>query len=565
MTLRPRPSLKDASLSRREAHKVALGVGLSAALGCDKNASPTVDAGDAAIDTTAPDAAICIDREPAETRVFMHGVASGDPQSDRVILWTRVSTFRTTQNVMWEIASDSAFATRVANGSAEAKAEHDFTVKVDATGLMPGTTYYYRFQLGADTSPIGRTRTAPIARTRLRFAVVTCSNYNHGYFHLYRSIAEQADLDAVIHLGDYIYEYANIGCGQAYAVAPAGGSVRDTEPAHEIVTLADYRRRYAHYRTDADLQEVHRQHPFIVTWDDHEIANNSNRQNAANHQADEGDYSVRKAAAAQAYFEWLPIRAFDGTRLYRSFVYGDMAELIVLDTRIEGRDPQATQAVDPQPSSCACPDLNSPDRRMISAAQEAFLLERLSQSAARYRVICQQVVFGQLKPIFSSNDAWDGYPEARRRVLAALATANTSIVLTGDMHAALALDLPNDPYDAAQYNSTTRAGSHAVEFVMPSITSFGFDDQVAANVYPAMLRERAPHVRFLDFVRRGYGVLDLDVDSAELNYRFTESVSSPTRSAEVAGEIWSVRSGERFLRGVDSPRPARTNTAPLAP
>ncbi|HEY7722972.1 MAG TPA: alkaline phosphatase D family protein, partial [Pedococcus sp.] len=244
---------------------------------------------------------------------FRHGVASGDPLPTSVVLWTRVTpTAESTPGsgagprvtVGWQVARDAAFTSTVASGSLATGPERDHTVKLDAKGLAPGSTYYYRFTVGRATSPVGRTRTAPApsdSPARLRLALVSCSNWEAGYFSSYRHLAARDDLDAVLHMGDYVYEY---GTG-AYAHGRANRVVRPHEPAHETVTLADYRRRHAQYKTDPDLQALHARVPWVATWDDHESANDAWSGGAENHQPDtEGSYAARKAAAHQAYFEW---------------------------------------------------------------------------------------------------------------------------------------------------------------------------------------------------------------------------------------------------------------------
>lgn len=266
---------------------------------------------------------------------FRHGVASGDPLADRVVLWTRITVpGRPTLPVYWEIAADEAFDERVGAGWSVALAENDFTVKVDAPGLRPGRVYWYRFHCLGRTSDVGRTRTLPVGRVeRARFALCCCSAYASGYFVGYRLLAERADLDAVVHVGDYIYEYAK----------PPLATSRIVDPPHECLTLEDYRRRYALYRTDPDLQRAHRTHPFVIVWDDHEIANDGWRDGAENHQPDEGLWAVRKASAMQAHREWMPIREPSLGRIYRRFAYGDLCDLLMLDTRFLARDRQPTE------------------------------------------------------------------------------------------------------------------------------------------------------------------------------------------------------------------------------
>ena len=275
-----------------------------------------------------------------EKVVFSHGVASGDPLQDRVIIWSRVVPTDTSARKLkatWQVATDEGFNNIVASGEAGTGPAHDFTLKADATGLAPATDYFYRFNCEGVISPTGQTRTLPSSGTNpAKLAVVSCSNYPQGFFHVYREIAN-SDVNAVLQLGDYIYEY------------PAGGYSNDTmtgeygrkvDPKGEVIALEDYWRRYALYRSDPDLQAVHAAHPFICVWDDHEIANDTWREGAQNHNEGEGEFEARKKAAVRAYHDWLPIRENpegDQTRIYRSFDIGDLATLVMLDTRLVGR------------------------------------------------------------------------------------------------------------------------------------------------------------------------------------------------------------------------------------
>ncbi|MGB1142637.1 MAG: alkaline phosphatase D family protein, partial [Halioglobus sp.] len=278
---------------------------------------------------------------------FLHGIASGDPLSDRVILWTRITPDEEgVAGLAWEVASDAQFTDVVASGSGTTDASVDYTAKVDVTDLEPGAHYYYRFTSGDNVSAVGSTRTLPVGQVAAAsFAVVSCSNYPAGFFHVYREVANQ-ELDAVLHLGDYIYEYAADG----YASERAEEFGRVSDPETEIVSLSDYRRRYAQYRTDNDLQAAHAAHPFIVVWDDHEITNHESANNpwtegAQNHQPEtEGSFEDRKAAAVQAWYEWLPVRPPSAQQdiIYRHFNYGDLLDLFMLDTRLIGRDEQNT-------------------------------------------------------------------------------------------------------------------------------------------------------------------------------------------------------------------------------
>ena len=259
---------------------------------------------------------------PAGSGLFRHGVASGDPLSDRVVLWTRVSP-ENGGAVALEciVATDPGLTQRVARYETFTDASRDHTVKLDVTGLQPGTTYYYRFGAATAGSPVGRTRTLPVGSpTRLRLAVMSCAQLGKGYFNAYRRVAERADLDLVLHLGDYLYEQSD-----------DGGDIRALEPANDCRTLADYRTRHAQYKRDPDLQELHRQHPVVAIWDDHDIASDASASGQPLH--DPATWSARVAAALQAYYEWMPIRVIDPAdlrRAYRSFPFGDLAEISVL-------------------------------------------------------------------------------------------------------------------------------------------------------------------------------------------------------------------------------------------
>ncbi len=275
---------------------------------------------------------------------FYHGVASGDPLEDAVIIWTRVTTNVSSVNVQWKVATDPQMTQIVKQGNVVTDASRDYTVKLDITGLRAYQTYYYQFESQGRKSLVGKTKTTPSQTDlidNLRFAVVSCSNYQNGYFNAYNQIGTRNDLDAVIHLGDYIYEYESGGYGYSNEIG------RGHLPANEIITLDDYRVRYSYYRLDPMLRKAHQQHPFINIWDDHEFANDANKYGAENHTtATEGSWETRKANAHKAYFEWMPIRAntIEQYRLYRTISYGKLMDLIMLDTRIEGRDSQVSSS-----------------------------------------------------------------------------------------------------------------------------------------------------------------------------------------------------------------------------
>ena len=339
---------------------------------------------------------------------FTHGVASGDPLADRVVIWTRaVPATGDEAEIKWEMATDEAFKNIAKSGSATAHADQDYTVKIDVAGLAAGTRYWYRFTHEDKVSAIGRTRTLPTGSVKqVRLAVFSCSNYPAGYFHVYAEAAKRDDLDAAVHLGDYIYEYGRSG----YASEQAQAMNRQSEPANEIVSLADYRRRYAQYRSDPDLQAVHAALPFIAVWDDHEITNDTWQDGAENHQPDtEGDFALRKAAAVRAYHEWLPTRPQSPLNvIYRSFNFGNLLSLHMLDTRVLARAKQLSYADyfgallgNPDPAAGLAQfvadftaDVAAPGRQLMGQAQTAWLKERMSASGATWQVLGQQVLMG---------------------------------------------------------------------------------------------------------------------------------------------------------------------------
>ena len=526
------------------------------------------------------------DDEPAaalDDAQFTHGVASGDPLPDAVILWTRAQPTANSMSralIRYEVALDPVFTRLVAQGTTTAEAATDYTLKLDLTGLRPDTAYYYRFVSATKTSPVGRTRTAPAADAtvdRLRLAFVTCSNYVAGYFHAYRRVAERNDLQAVVHLGDYLYENGLVD------------RVRPHEPAREIVTLADYRQRYAQYRADEDLQELHRQHPMIWVWDDHEICNNAWKDGAASHDPALGDYALRRLAAAQAAFEWLPIRppdAADPMRVYRAFKFGNLADLTLLDTRHVGRDqqlPPNTVFEDALPVFTQSGDFIAPTRQMLGEAQEAWFAEGQLTRHATWQLIGNQVYFSPLKllgaprainggGLYLSNDKWDGYEPARDRLLAQLAGQQNLVFLTGDAHEAYAFEVTVDPNGLA-YNALTGEGAVAVEFVATSITSRGDPDSgggltsvldgLATNA-EQLLRLSNPHLKYYENIHNGYVLLDLAPERLQAEFWMVPMVSQRT-DAQSLDRAFSVASGTSRLVNASAETAAIANAPVPAP
>jgi alkaline phosphatase D len=489
---------------------------------------------------------------------FLHGVASGDPLAGAVILWTRVTLDRLegsagagseealeSVTVAWRVGLDPELTREVAAGRVTTDASLDYTVKIDVDGLEPNTTYYYQFGVLDQLSAVGRTKTLPVGNVeRLRFAVAACASYAHGFFNAYRSIAERSDLDLVLHLGDYIYEYADQGFGLPTSVG------RVLDPPHEISTLADYRRRHAHYKRDLDLQEVHRQHPFLLVWDDHEFANDAYRDGAQNHQPEsEGEWQARKASALQAYYEWMPVRPVlpdQLERIYRGVSCGDLCDIMILDTRLIGRD---AQLADP----CS-PALLDPERSLLGPEQEAWLVGELDRSQAqgtRWRLIGQQVMFGQLQnPLLGpgcvlTTDQWDGYGASRERVLLALeqGSIDNVVFLTGDIHSSWASDISHNPFDPAIYEAATGLGSRAVEFVTPGITSPGIEDPSEAANLQALAAATHPHIKFTELMRRGYLLVDVTHERVQAEWYHVETLLTRDPSVQLA-QMLQVRAGE---------------------
>ncbi|MBT2487042.1 alkaline phosphatase D family protein [Streptomyces sp. ISL-96] len=503
---------------------------------------------------------------------FLHGVASGDPLPDGVLLWTRITPTPDAGPgsgkgpdvaVSWEVAEDKGFSKTVARGTTTASAAADHTVKVDVRGLAQGAAYYFRFTAGEVVSPTARTRTAPAADADtpgVRFGVVSCANWESGYFSAYRHLAARADLDAVLHLGDYLYEYATGG----YPAPPA--VVRQHEPAHEILTLADYRTRHGKYKTDADLQALHAAHPVIAIWDDHEMANDAWSGGAQNHTPGaEGEWSARVAAAKQAYFEWMPVRASTEGTVYRRLRFGKLADLHLLDLR----------SFRSQQAKIGNGSVDDPERTITGRAQLDWLKSGLTSSDAVWKlvgtsVMISPVAFGSvpahlLEPLAEllglpkeglavNVDQWDGYTDDRKELITHLrdrAIKNT-VFLTGDIHMAWANDVP---VRAATYPISPSA---ATEFVVTSVSSDNLDDilhvapQTVSLVAATAVKAANRHVKWLDMDSHGFGVLDVTGERSQMDYFV---ISDKTRQDATARWTRSYRtlSGTQKVERVNQP------------
>ncbi len=465
--------------------------------------------------------------------LFSHGVASGDPLPDGIILWTRVSPEHAGPvEVVWEMALDAGFQERVASGRVSTDTRRDYTVKVDVRGLVWGRDYYYRFLAEGRESPVGRTRLAPRpgdAVERVRVGLASCSSLAHGFFHAYARMAAQPDLDVVLHLGDYIYEYGNGGFGD----------VREYEPPTEIVTLDDYRTRHAQYKREPQLQLLHQSVPFITIWDDHEIANDGWRRGAENHQEDEGAWRRRKAVAQRAYFEWMPIRPTGGKRVFRSAAYGDLVDFVMLDTRYARRDQQIGSTIGPEVLG------EPPSRTLLGRKQERWLRDRLADSEALWKLIGNQVVMAQLRiplggAFLRPIDSWDGYPASRQRFLDMLREEGLRnvVVCTGDIHASGAAELSEDPF--------TSQDPLATEIVTPGITSDFPLPGLVAGVLDAN-----PHLKFAEAASRGYVILDITRARLQAQWYLLDGVEDPSGAIERLAKTLLVADGDpRLLEGM---------------
>lgn len=498
---------------------------------------------------------LTLTNKPENGLLFQHGVASGDPLPNRVVLWTRLTipnkdrrnnpynrydehiffhdrqlkaykkTFERDLSqqvfdqihtssdyvfeVIWEVATDANMANIVAHGYAKAKKSKDFTVKVDPILPKPDTTYYYRFRALGWESPVGRTKTTPAFDAkvnRVKMALFTCSDYQSGYYNAYKNTANIKDMDAVLHVGDYIYE-------TGYPGKRSHGHNGLLDKPRE---LREFRGRFSQYRLDPDLQECHRQHPFIVVWDDHEFINNYHPHNSS--------WQQIKQNAPQAYEEWMPIRRIPNPNdaseflLNRAFSFGDLVNLSMLDTRRYRSETDGTKA-------------NSPNRTMLGAQQESWFLndlKRHQKRQCRWKVMGQQVIFspckGGSKDTLSAGlgeDIWNGYVHSRNVILNTVNShkIDNLVVLSGDWHTGMAFDLVQDPYSSASsYNSSTGEGALGVEFVTPAVTSHVWSDN-GTNT------RNNPHLRFHNGKNNGYVLLEFTPQYCQGDFKLLNSIN----------------------------------------
>lgn len=455
------------------------------------------------------------------TNPFDAGVASGDPLPGGVVLWTRLSPAALSRAgalpksiaVRWEVAEDDGFRRIARRGSALARPELGHSVHVEAEGLRPARPYWYRFDAGGHASPVGRTFTAPApdaAPDRLRFAFASCQNWEHGLFTALRHLAEE-DVELVVHLGDYIYERRF-----------AGTIVREHE-AGEVFSLDQYRARYALYRSDPHLQAAHAAAPWIVTTDDHEVANNY-ADGIAQDGTPPAQFLLRRAAAYQAFYEFMPLRRSSMPRgpdmeVYRRFRFGGLARMHVLDTRQYRTDQPCGDGQKPR---CAAAD--DPSATMMGDTQERWLLDGLREHGARWNVLANQVMIAQLARLADgvrtfSMDRWDAYTAARARLMRFFADARPDnvVAITGDIHSSWVADLRLDFDDAA-------SPPLATELVGTSLSSGGDGSDDASAL--ARIRADNPHIHFYDR-RRGYVRCTLTPERWTADYRIVPYVSRP--------------------------------------
>ncbi len=483
--------------------------------------------------------------------IFRHGVASGDPETDRVIIWTRVTTDDGGEpQVTWWL-EDAGSSGHRQTGATIARADRDWTVAVDVDGLEPGRRYRYGFEALGESSVVGRTRTLPTDDVaRLRLGQVSCAKYNAGFFNAFARLAERDDLDAIVHLGDTIYEASNT---PPKTQTPGADVGRPFDPLHECKTLDDYRRRYRQYRTDPDIQAAHAAHPFICTLDDHEFADGAWRDGADNHdEKNDGPWSRRKADAFRARAEWLPVRPpdpADPSRVFRTVRFGRLADLFLIDTRTR-RD----QPIPP-------PDMARPDRTALGPDQKAWLFGELDGSTATWRLLGNPSVMARtwnddlpedvkaalvkVKLIDADGsgpdyDQWDGYPVEREEVLARIGGAGPRnvVVLSGDVHVGMAIELAVHPGDDPV----------AVEFVNSSLTSQNLDDKLGwepltrsvplADAYVAGMG----HIHWVDFDSHGYNLVDVTSERVVVEWWAVDTVLRRT-SDERCVATWSVANG----------------------
>lgn len=519
---------------------------------------------------------------PERLKRFPHGVASGDPTHTSSVIWTRVSPQSAAVLVDWELATDPRFSDVIRQGQMKATAERDYSVKVDITGLQPGQVYYYRFKADGLYSEPGRTRTLPEGQLdSLTIALASCSNYAFGYFNAYEVMSADKDIEFVLHLGDYLYEYGVDGWGGKESQQLG----REHQPSHEIVSLADYRERHAQYKSDPASRLMHAAHPLICIWDDHESANNPFLHGAQNHQHDEGEWFKRRNASVQAYFEWMPVRdPKEGERqdeLWRAFEFGDLATMITLETRHTGREEQVDYEeylphikTPEQRQQFMDEVMGNPQRDMLSPKMKAFYQQHLAESVNKkqpWRLLGNQIPLARIHlpkvndiaakqddktmggyvtvgdldlPWYS--DTWDGYGGAREHFYQMTRDQGASdlLVLTGDSHSFWA----NELFDA-------NGQCMGLELGTSGISSPGDFMSYGQAIAAEMDKRMAAHnreVRWTEGQHNGFIKLTLTPDQAVADYVVVNTVTSTEYQASLLKRIEISKQGQhlQYRKGV---------------
>ena len=486
---------------------------------------------------------------PATLTAFRHGVASADPLPGGVLLWTRCTTDATQPvEVDWWVSPTPEPSGAVARGTAEASPDRDFTVHADAGGLEPATDYWYGFRAGATPSPVGRTRTAPDGPVdALRIGLTSCAYWSCGFFNAYAGLAAR-DLDLVVHVGDYLYENDMMRRSRR--------SVRAHAPRGPLLGLHDYRTRHAQYKTDPDLQALHARHPVVTVWDDHEIVGDTWLGAASSHRSGHGDWEARRDAAVQAYFEWMPVRRRVPGSVYRTVRLGPLADLVMLDTRVAGRDRPANAEGGPAVR------VRDRGRSLLGEEQWHWLEGEVRASSARWLLVGNQVMLAPLRVLNVAGGIgvnpgqWDGYPAERRRFYETLQAAGRSsnvAVMTGDLHSSWAADLPV-----------------GAEFVTPSVTTDSFGHTVVPAVPGASALARRVflsqnrHLRLADLDRHGYVVLDVTPERIQADWWHLDTISRRDPGERWGGGWW-LADGRLGLRRAEAPASFRAPAGEPSP
>lgn len=497
---------------------------------------------------------------------FYHGVASGDPMADRVIIWTRVTTDAPSVEVKWRMATDTAMRNIVAEGTTTTDTSRDYTVKIDVTGLQANTYYYYEFESLGRLSQRGRTKTLPVGNIdNFRIAVVNCSNYSFGYFNSYDAIRIRNDVDMIIHLGDYIYED-----GIRRGSSAVDTVHRRTFPEYDAFDLVSYRQRYGWYHLDPSLRELHRQYPWVVIWDDHEFANDAFADTSAYHNpATQGSWAVRKANAIRVYKEWIPMREdtakFDVINWNQKI--GNLADIIYTEDRIHKKDVNSSQQGLDLITNIDNLQYDTPDKPMHSPRQLEWITQSLKNSNATWKVLANQVVFSTfvykqtllgLSFPWHSAAGWDIYPLDRKKIIDTINAYNIKnmVVLSGDIHVAMAFDIPNG---VVPYDPSTGAGSAGVEFVGDNVVNGGLFGGMQTYMY-----NNNPHLRYVNPNSDGYFVLNLTPNSACADYWQTDLTGFLSPTLQLLG-TWCTKLNENHLNLYAGPTYTTRTFADLVP